>query len=111
MTTPVALAKSTSAGFVLVTNDSAQDELAGPFTSYEELEIAADDIGVDFVPLRRGMRLRDMTLGMLFRVDGYWYRLANKEGKQALLDVVGEKCQETLPWTTEVTEISVLSKR
>lgn len=109
---PVALAKSTPIGFLLVTNDAAQDELAGPFTSYEELEMSAKDIGIDFaIPPKITPKLRDLDAGMLFRIDAYWYRLPNKEGKQATLDVVGEKRQETLSWSTEVTEISVLSKR
>ena len=113
---PIALAKSTSTGFLLVTNDTAQDELAGPFKSYEELETAAKEIGVDFaispkITPKSRQRLRDLEAGMLFRIDGYWYRLRDKEGKQGTLDVVGEKRQETMPWSTEVTEISVLSKR
>ena len=109
---PIALAKSTPAGFLLVTNDAAQDELAGPFKSYEELETVAKEIGVDFaIPPKITPKLRDIEAGMLFRIDDYWYRLRNKEGKQATLDVVGEKRQETMPWSAEVTEISVLSKQ
>ena len=109
---PIAVAKSTPAGFLLVTNDAEQDELAGPFASYQELEMTARDIGVDFeLPSNIRPKLRDLTIGALFRTGSYWYRLRDRDGKHAVLDVVGEKRQETMPWSTDVTEISVLSLR
>lgn len=108
---------------MLVTNDTAQDELAGPFESYKELEAAATASGLTFEHTaertqhdawvnreKKKFRIKDLKAGTLFRVDAYWYRLTSHipGNRNAMLEVVGEKRTEDLPVTTEVTEVSVL---
>ena len=53
----------------------------------------------------------ELTVGDLFRVDDYWYRFRKIDGDQAVLDIVGSKDQKSMPLETEITELSVLSKK
>lgn len=110
---PEALAKSTPAGFLLVTNDAAEDELAGPFQTYADLESAAKDMQMEFLPLveskSKVLKIRDLKSGALFRIDDCWYRLTGLISGEATLNVVGQKRVTTMKWNTEVTQLSVLA--
>jgi len=53
----------------------------------------------------------ELGSGDLFRIDGNWYRLQRVEGENAVLSVVGTKDVVKMSLATEVSEISVLSKK
>lgn len=59
----------------------------------------------------------ELNIGDLFRIDGSWYRLQKQSKDKGVLEVVGSKeatgAYKTaeLPLDTEITELSVLSKR
>ena len=53
----------------------------------------------------------ELRIGDVFRVDTLWYRLQKIHTKNAVLEVLGTKETATLPLDTEITELSVLSKK
>jgi hypothetical protein len=54
----------------------------------------------------------ELNVGDLFRIDASWYRFTAIDGENAVLHVIGVKgSSERMPLTTEVSEVSVLSKK
>ena len=109
------VAINTPEGIILQTNDVYRDTIGGPVPTSAAAKALAKELDLSIVePARRkyeGPRIKNMQPGALFRVADYWYRIVRFDGKLAILDVVGEHRQETMPISTEVTEISVLCLR
>ena len=109
------IAEKRPEGFVLVSDDTYKDILAGPFQTPDELKATAVDLHLsiknsDFVkPTTVRKTIKQLQMGTLFRINNGWYRLLKHDGRNSILEVVGEKTQTTLPSRTEVTQISVLS--
>ena len=57
------------------------------------------------------MIIWELELEALFRIDDSWYRLKKLDGDNGVLDVVGSKETTKLPLETEISELSVLSKK
>ncbi len=53
----------------------------------------------------------ELSIGDLFRIDTDWYRLRKLNKDNGVLDVVGTANTIELPLDTEITELSVLSKK
>lgn len=112
MTSIEVLAEKTAEGWVLQTADNAKDTLAGPFATLDEsLQTAIDlDLIVKHtLKTPKRQKIKQLAIGTLFRIDDSWYRYIKCDGEKALLDVVGEKSQTSLPVNTEVSQVSVLS--
>lgn len=117
------LAIKTPEGWILQTTDEYKDTLAGPFKSTEDAETEAISLDLSILnakelapvavfatPIKtRKKRIPNLTIGDLFRVDTYWYRLKGVDAKNCSVEVVGEGRNTTLPSSTEVTAVSVLS--
>lgn len=112
--------KKNSSGIVILTDDDAQDEIAGPFPDELAASDAAKAMGLKIQPQfkfvtgrtsKTTKHVKDLQPRDLFRVENLWYRVIEHKGKETLLDVVGQKRQDTLPGSTEISEVSVLSLR
>ena len=118
MSIPVTLRKD-SDGWVLLTADSYQDILAGPFESKITAERESISLGLELpavVPVptvtpksKKSVTVNSVAIGCLFRVDSYWYRMAKIGSRECEVSVVGEDRQVKLPSNTEISEVSVLS--
>lgn len=105
-----------NSNWVLTTADAAEDILAD-FPDEESAILGALDLDLNIIPKpvpaqpkKKQVKLaRDMEIGHLFRVANMWYRMVKFEGKDCIVDVVGENAQIKLVGGTQVTEISVLS--
>lgn len=53
----------------------------------------------------------ELNIGDLFRIEDSWYRLHKHKKDLGVLEVVGSKETVELPLDTEITELSVLSKK
>ncbi len=53
----------------------------------------------------------ELSVGDLFRINTDWYRLRKFNKDNGVLDVVGASTTTELPLDTEITELSVLSKK
>ena len=58
------------------------------------------------------MIIWELTIGDLFRIDDYWYRLNQFDKKEATVEIVGTHGKKTkLPVDTEITQLSILSMK
>lgn len=111
MLTPAYLDKRPD-GLYLIDFTTAE-VIFGPCDTEATAEELASDLGVEIRP--RGVKASNtiaaMIPGSLFRIKAYWYRLKKHEGRESILDVVGEGREERLPKNTVISEVSVLSKK
>ena len=109
--------EKTAEGLVLRTADDFKDVLAGPACDVGDLRQLAVELELEILePVKRKQKQKTCTVGSvpdgtLFRIDDRWYRrICHIQGnKKALVEVVGGKCNDDLPISTEITQISVLS--
>lgn len=110
--------KYTAEGWYLVLPDG--EVIAGPTVSEDEIVAEAEllDLEIQEVreirevqqPFHGGEPIGNWPIGTLFSIGDNWYRLMALKGKKADLRVIGPGDRtETLPLSTPVSAISVLS--
>ena len=110
------LAEKTAEGWVLQTADNARDVLAGPYSTEKETREAAKELDLTIrnpMKVLRTARMKtagDLEPNALFSANGLWYRVIRREGSTVHVRIVGGDSVAKLPASTEITEISVLSR-